>query len=174
MMGGMLALYRTETVGVVSECPEAEMARIFKNGTELKSTAWLREHGPANKMTLVSNDAGKWDIHCDACGIDIRGTGAAQFQQHAERKGHAAALQSGCGSKLKLTAWLREHGPANQMTLLSSGFTSSGARVSLVRCGACSKDIRIAGAAQFQQHTGTAKHAAALEGCAAHRKRSRS
>jgi hypothetical protein len=149
-------------------------------GTESKTTAWLREHGPANQMTLISNDnvdaRGKrlWVIHCGACGTELRGKGADNFQHHADSATHAAALQSGCAVVSKLAVWIRDHGPGNQMTLVSSEVDSSGRSKSVVRCGACSTDLRGCSAADFQRHADSAAHAAALEGRAALRKRFRS
>jgi hypothetical protein len=120
-------------------------------------------------MTRVSNDVVSatrvrvWVIHCGACGTDVKGYGAAQFQQHADTATHAAALQSGRGAESKPAAWLREHGPANRMTLVSNDeFNSAGRRVSVVRCGVCGTDINGTSATHFRKHADGATHAAAL------------
>jgi hypothetical protein len=135
--------------------------------------AWTREHGPANQMTLVSSDEVNSTgrrvllLRCSACGTDIRGSCVTKFQQHANSAAHAAALHPGCRAESKPTAWLRDHGPLNQMTFVSNdNFRACGQRVWVIHCGVCDADITGDSVRNFRKHANSAAHAAALHpGC---------
>jgi hypothetical protein len=98
---------------------EAEMARIITNRAELKRRRELM-----------------------AAAIDrARATRLAATVAAAALNAAAAKLMKPM-PKSTFTAWIREHGPANQMTLVSNDeFNSSGRRVWVIPCGAC--DIRV-------------------------------
>jgi hypothetical protein len=132
--------------------------------------SWIRDHGDANKMSVVSNDEtnhrGKrvGVIRCGACGTTLRVRGAACLQKHAVCAAHAAALEGGDAPESKLAIWVREHGEAQKVTMLSQGEPNArGARRWTIQCGACCKTICVDSLSQLQKHTTTAAHAAALE-----------
>jgi hypothetical protein len=152
---------------------------------ESKMTAWIREHGGANQMTVVSSDEvsnnGRrvWVTRCDACATHIHAVAAQCLQHHANSARHAAALQPGTAPESGAAAWIREHGATNQMTFVSNDeVDTSGKRVWVIHCTACGRDVRGSSVARFRKHADCAEHAAALEGGrlspAAQRKRSRS
>jgi rRNA maturation endonuclease Nob1 len=140
------------------------------NAPEAKVPAWIREHGEANKMTVVSNDHisargwRAWTVRCAACDTVIRAHGAAGLQRHIVRAVHAIAMGARAAPELKVTAWIREHGEANRMTVVSNDeITSQSARVWVVRCDACDTEIRATNTAPLQIHASCGAHAAALD-----------
>jgi hypothetical protein len=154
------------------------------HGRESAIAAWIREHGDAHKMTVVSNDdvnnsgARVWAIRCDVCGTVIRTIGVCDLQKHAASAAHAGALDPAHVPVLKVAAWIREHGDAHKMTVVSSDEVySSGARVWTIRCAACDTVIRAIGVDHLQRHAASAAHAGAIDPAHARgvqRKRSRS
>jgi rRNA maturation endonuclease Nob1 len=135
---------------------------------EPKLAAWMREHGEANKMTLVSSDertagGGRvWVIRCDGCGREIRATGPKVLEAHAACATHAAALDPAHAPEPAVAKWIREHGEANQITVVSHEVRAHGKRVWVIRCGACDKVLRVPDVHTLQRHV--ALHAAAPEG----------
>jgi phage FluMu protein Com len=146
--------------------------------------AWIREHGDANKMTVVSNDeitASKhrvWAIRCAACDKVLRAVSVDNLQTHASCFAHAGALDPAHAPESKVAAWIREHGDANKMTVVSNDEITAGKhRVWTIRCAACDTVIRTAGVYNLQRHAACAAHAGALDPAPARgvqRKRSRS
>jgi hypothetical protein len=132
---------------------------------------WLREHGAANQMTFVSKDLrnGKdvWSVQCSACGKLLHAQGVSALCAHANTASHAGALATGTAPANLMAVWLREHGEANTMTLVSNDETNRhGQRIWVVRCGACDKSYRATAQSFLTQHAVTPVHAAALaSGC---------
>jgi hypothetical protein len=136
---------------------------------EPKVVTWIREHGDANTISLVSNDettATRQRVHvvkCGACRMDIRAIQLNHLLNHVDSAAHVAALESGRAPEYKVNAWIREHGEANTMSLVSNDeMSASGNRVYAVKCGACSKEMRVRGATHLQCHVDSATHVAAL------------
>jgi hypothetical protein len=136
---------------------------------ESKVVTWIREHGDANKMTLVSNDERSrggirvWVIRCDACGMTLRLRGPKDLQKHTDCAAHTAAVNTARRPESKVVAWMREHGDANKMTVLSNDETSGcGDRVWTIRCGACDATLRVSGARSLQHHAACASHTKAV------------
>jgi hypothetical protein len=136
---------------------------------ETKVDAWIREHGDANNMTLLSRDertssgARVHVVRCGTCSTDIRVTTMANLQIHLDSAAHVSKLQSGRAPETKVVAFIREHGDANNMTLLSSDERTNCVRGRwVVRCGACNVDLSADSAHQLLLHTGCGRHIAAL------------
>jgi hypothetical protein len=154
-----------------SHASTALHAAALASGTAESNVAtWIRKHGDANKMTVVSNDeintggTRVWVVRCGACDTAIRANGAGTLQKHAACAPHTAALQSGDARESKVAAWLREHGDANKMTVVSIDERySNGTRVWVIRCGACDTVTRAVDAGRLQKHAACAQHAAALQ-----------
>jgi hypothetical protein len=139
----------------------------------------MREHGDANTMTVVSSEktVGKrvWAIHCGACGTVLRVTDGHRLQAHAASNAHAGAIDPAHAREPKVATWIREHGDANKMTVVSNDETGScGHRVWVISCAACDKSIRVTGVWALLRHTDAASHDAALSQRSAPRKRARS
>jgi hypothetical protein len=130
---------------------------------------WIREHGDANKMSLVSTDemtASGTRVHvvkCGACSKEIRVQELKTLLRHVDNATHVAALER--GPETKISAWIREHGGANTMSLASNEISAGGKRVRLhvVKCGTCSKDIRVQYVSGLLRHVDCAAHVSALE-----------
>jgi macrodomain Ter protein organizer (MatP/YcbG family) len=135
---------------------------------ETKVDAWLREHGDANKMTMLSNDIASsghriYVVKCGTCNKDLRVQSAKQLQCHVDCAAHVSALESGCTPELKVDAWIREHGDANKMTVLSNDIASNGQRLYVMKCVTCDKDMRVKCVHELQRHVDSATHVSALE-----------
>jgi uncharacterized protein YecT (DUF1311 family) len=138
--------------------------------SETKVAAWIREHGNANKMTVMSHDeraasrARVYVVKCGVCNTDIRAVGVAHLLQHVASAAHVATRESGRAPETAVNAWIREHGDANTMSLVSNDdMSASGTRVRVVKCGACKTEIRVAGVRGLQIHVDSAAHVAALD-----------
>jgi predicted small metal-binding protein len=136
-----------------------------------KGAAWMREHGDAHKMTVVSDDdvnnsgARVWTIRCAACDTALRVTGAGALQKHTACAPHVAAVASGNAPESKVATWIRAHGDANKMTVVSDDEVNSNrSRVWTIRCAACDTALRVTGAGDLQRHTNGAHHAAVASG----------
>jgi DNA recombination-dependent growth factor C len=140
------------------------------NAPESAIAAWIREHGDAHKMTVVSNDevscngARVWTIRCAACDIVIRATRVNNLQRHVASAAHAGALDTARAPESKVSAWMREHGDANKMTVVSNDeIDAHSHRVWTVRCGACDTVLRVSTVFNLQTHDARAAHAGALD-----------
>jgi hypothetical protein len=165
-----------EARGAVSTQNTAPGASSHINGSrpmpasETKIVAWIREHGDANTMSLVSNDevsAGGKPVHvvkCGACRTEIRVHNFKQLLDHVDASTHVAALASGRAPEHPIDAWIREHGGSNSMTVISNNEVgSTGKPIYTVSCRTCRTEIRATGVNHLLDHVDSAKHVAALE-----------
>jgi hypothetical protein len=164
-----------------ANCVAHVAAVMSGRAPESAVATWMREHGDANRMTVVSNDEtdGRghrvWVIHCGACGTVLRARAGNQLQTHAASTAHAGAIDSANAREPKVSTWMREHGDANQMTVVSNDeINGSRNRVWVISCAACDKSIRVTGVTALQRHADAAAHSAALSQRSAPRKRVRS
>jgi DNA recombination-dependent growth factor C len=163
-------------------CAAHTVAVNTARAPESKVATWIREHGDANTMTVVSNNevnggGGRvWVMRCGACSTTLRVKSHNDLQKHAACAAHTAALNPARARESKVAAWIREHGDANKMTIVSNEeINGSGNRVWVIRCGACEKNLRVVGPYALQLHIDTAAHASAFsQPRSAPRKRSRS
>jgi DNA recombination-dependent growth factor C len=137
---------------------------------ETKVVAWIREHGEANKMTVMSSIEATskrlrlYVVKCGTCSKELRVKDVGVLQRHLDSATHVSALESGQGPGTKINAWIRKHGGANMMTLVSNDeMTASGKRVHVVKCGACRTEIRAHQIKALLSHVNGATHVAALE-----------
>jgi uncharacterized protein YecT (DUF1311 family) len=109
-------------------------------------------------------------VKCGACRTEVRASQLNALLNHVDSAAHVAALESGCGREHKVVAWIRDHGDANTMSLVSNDeISASGKCVHVVKCGACRTEIRATELRLFPllNHVDSAKHVAALAfGCA--------
>jgi hypothetical protein len=160
-----------DSAEVAPRCGTGRHVAALQSGDAAESpvTTWLREHGDATTMTVVSNDEinGRrrrvWVIRCGACDTVIRVTGAANLQKHATCAAHAAAVDPAHAPASVVATWLREHGEANTMTVVSNELNGGAKRVWCIRCDACEKLVRFKRVRNLQSHANCAAHLAALE-----------
>jgi hypothetical protein len=132
--------------------------------------AWIREHGAANKMTLLpsaerrapstSSGARVYVVKCGTCEMDMRVQSVINLRNHIDCAAHVSALQSGRAPESNVDAWIRAHGAANKMTLQS--IVQAVRRIWVVQCGACNMVLRFESAHQLLLHAGCGRHIAAL------------
>jgi mRNA-degrading endonuclease toxin of MazEF toxin-antitoxin module len=158
-----------QTLQAHAACAAHAAALDAAHAAKHNVATWIREHGDAHKMTILSNDeisvggARVWKIRCSACDKEIRANGVRNLQKHAASPAHARALDPAHAPELKVVAWIREHGDAHKMTVVSNvDVNSSGARVWIIRCAACDTALRATGAQTLQVHAASAAHVTAV------------
>jgi hypothetical protein len=134
--------------------------------------AWIREHGNANNMTLLSSTEVPYraalkvyTVTCGTCSMELRVTRVNNLQHHVDSAAHISALKSGRGRETKVIAWVREPGDTNTKTQLPNAeVTSNGTRVYTVLCGICNTERRVMNVQHLEGHVGSAVHISALDG----------
>jgi predicted metal-binding protein len=136
---------------------------------ETKVVTWLREHGDANKMTLLSSDertSGQrvYVVRCGTCSKDLRAMNVTALLNHIASPAHVSACESGRAPETNIAAWIREHGDVHKMALLSIGEVASKRhRMHVVRCGTCQMELRVQDLSVLRKHIDSAAHVSAIQ-----------
>jgi hypothetical protein len=106
-------------------------------------------------------------VKCSVCSKDIFVQQVTQLQRHVDCATHVSALESGRAPEHKVDAWIRDHGEASTMTLVSNEMLASDTRrarrVLVVKCDARRTEIRAPGLKPLLSHVGSATHVSPLE-----------
>jgi hypothetical protein len=92
-------------------------------------------------------------------GVSIRHSPRQAAAHHGNGSSPASALESGRAREPKVVAWIREHGGAHNMAVLSKNkLAARTTSVYTVQCGTCGVDLRVSSTHSLQGHVNFVAH----------------